>query len=97
MSDLISRSETIKTIWKLWNEEINNSAKFSSAETKTVTRAFQKLQRAIENQSTAYNVDAVVEHLKYKADVSIQHHFSVEHNVAIRTDDAIAIVRKGGV
>lgn len=35
-----------------------------------------------------YNVDAVVEHLKYKADVSIQHHFSVEHNVAIRVDDA---------
>lgn len=93
-SDLISRSALIKhlTDWRLQECPVG----VCDEETETYKTICECIE-AVKEQPVAYNVDAVVEHLKYKADVSIEHHFSVEHNVAIRTDNAIAIVRKGGV
>ena len=94
MDGLISRSETIKTIWKVWNEEINNSANFSHEETKAVTRAFQKLQKAIENQPIAYDVDAVVKELYKAVDSYCSDYHGVDY---IEPEKAVDIARKGGV
>ena len=54
------------------------------------------LMDEVSDLPTAYDVDKVVEQLEENADVSIAHHFSVEKNVAIRTKEAIEIVKAGG-
>jgi hypothetical protein len=56
----------------------------------------EEVDDLVDRISTAYDVDAVVKDIKNNADVSTPHHFSIEHNVAIRVDDAIEIVKAGG-
>ena len=64
MSDLISRSRVIENIWDVFNSYANDSLRFDEYETEAINRAFTVLQKAIEGQPTAYNLDKVVEELE---------------------------------
>lgn len=90
MGRLIDADKTIRIMWGLWNSDINNSVKFSAEETQAITRAFKRLQKAIEKQPTAYSVEKVV-------DVVREDCYSMgfdESQTEIIIND---IVKKGGV
>lgn len=63
MDDLISRNITIETIWNLYNRYGNNGIDFGVEDTKAINRFCSMLQREIEMQDTAYDVDKVCEKL----------------------------------
>ena len=62
--DLISRSRVIENIWDVFNSYANDSQRFDEYETKAINNAFKVLQKQIENQPTAYDVEKVVEELE---------------------------------
>lgn len=89
---LVDADATIRKMWALWNRDINNSVKFSAEETQAVTRAFKRLQKAIEEVPTAYDVEKVLEQLdKTECPIIGEHYF--EDGISA----AIDIVKAGGV
>lgn len=62
-NDLISRSRAIENIWDVFNSYANDSQRFDEYETEAINNAFKVLQKCIENQPTAYDVEKVIEQL----------------------------------
>lgn len=105
MSDLISRSRAIENIWDVFNSYANDSQRFDEYETEAINNAFIVLQKTIEGQLTAYDVEKVVaelEEMQVKAEKDMQ----LSDNVAevnayggmmLAYGLAIPIVEKGGV
>ena len=91
MSDLISRSRAIENIWDVFNSYANDSQRFDEYETEAINNAFTVLQKTIENQPTAYDLDKVVAELEEMKEKSLSSYAYDE----IKT--VIDIVRKGGV
>ena len=92
MSDLISRSRAIENIWDVFNSYANDSLRFDEYETEAINNAFKVLQKVIEGQQTAYDVEKVVKKLKQDTPYITKN--GVEF---ITVGDAVCTVRKGGV
>lgn len=93
MSDLISRRGTIRTMWDRYNSEYNNASQYDEEETKLARKIIGDMQRVIEAEPTAYNVEAVVDQLgkaSYEADCLGA---TVKY---LNFDDTVHIVRAGG-
>ena len=97
--DLMSKKRVIENIWDVFNSYANDSQRFDEYETKAINNAFKVLQKQIENQPTAYDVEKVLEELKqantcpncsmYCADANMCGHDEMRKQ-------AIEIVRNGG-
>lgn len=105
--DLISRSRVIENIWDVFNSYANDSQRFDEYETKAINNAFKVLQKQIENQPTAYDVEKVVAELKDKAEEHRNIAFDMEakgfsgiadkqYAKQLACINAIEIVRNGG-
>ena len=105
MSDLISRSRALENIWDLFNSYANDSQRFDEYETEAINNAFKVLQKTIESQPTAYDLDKVVAELEEERQrlrnlkndciaLSDSEVIAIEENAY---NFAIDIVRKGGV
>ena len=93
MSDLISRRGTIRTMWDRFNSEYNDASKYDVEETKLARKIISDMQRIVEAEPAAYDVEAVVEQLdkaSYKADCLGA---TVKY---LNFDDTVHIVRAGG-
>ena len=92
MSDLISRSRAIENIWDVFNSYANDNQRFDEYETEAIDNAFIVLQKVIENQPTAYDVDAVVKELEESTVCGMFGAMFGKSDTEI-----IDIIRKGGV
>ena len=108
MSDLISRKATIEEIWNVFNNYASDNSKFDEYETEAINNAFTVLQKVIEGQQTAYDVEKVVEELVNKIELyrlreieSLRkgEPLNVGVNLAKQAsiEDCIEVVRRGGV
>lgn len=84
MSDLISRSALIEFV----KEELKQDRPYDFK--------IKNIQRFIEDMPTAYNVDAVVAELEKLPNREADYYYANSNDVIDR-EDAIDIVRKGGV
>lgn len=62
-NDLIKRRDTIENMWSLFNNTYNDAYRFDAEETELAKRILSDVQTVLENQSTAYDVDKVVEQI----------------------------------
>ena len=92
-NDLISRKRVIENIWDVFNSYANDSQRFDEYETEAINNAFTVLQKVVENQPTAYNVEKVVAELEQLEDKDTREVYMTQHIVL---DEAIEIVRNGG-
>lgn len=87
MSDLISRQETINFIRKA-------TKGYHAQGYKT---AVQDIIDILEQQDTAYNVDKVVEKLECSGTEILDEEYSIFPTYMVNQDDAIEIVKGGGI
>ncbi len=102
--DLISRSLAIGNIWFLFNSIYNDSAKFETEETALARRILVDVQRAIENQPSAFNVEKAIQQLeKLKtcklglADTMSEIIRRGELGTYVCLEDVLEIVKSGGI
>ena len=62
--DLIKRQNVIESIWSIFNNTYNDASRFEAEETELARKVLVDVQRMIESQPTAYDVDKVVERLE---------------------------------
>lgn len=105
-NDLINRKNAIESIWSIFNNKYNDASRFEAGETELARKVLVDAQRTIEEQSTAYDVDKVVERLEEYAHSSICK--THEHGCPYLTNDdvscencgaigALEIVKSGGI
>ena len=63
-NDLISKQSAIEKMWELYNAYGNDAEVYDELTTEAINREFSRLQRAIENMKTAYDVEKVVAELE---------------------------------
>ena len=58
-NELVRKKAVIANIWALWNEQINDSTKYTAEETAAITRAFKYLQKKIEDMPTDFDLNDI--------------------------------------
>lgn len=92
MSDLISRSEMIKAIEEHYINLTNDNVP------RSIPDFYSEMQKLVYNQPTAFDTERVVEQLEErKGNVFIDGKKMYQEDYFIDIDDAIDIVKKGGV
>lgn len=84
-NDLISKQSVIEKMWELYNSYGNDAEVYDELTTEAINREFSRLQKAIEDMETAYDVEKVVaEADKVLADlnvVEILSHFELDKTI----------------
>lgn len=63
-NDLINRQNAIENIWLIFNNTYSDASRFEAEEMGLARKVLVDVQRMIESQPTAYDVDKVVEQLE---------------------------------
>lgn len=95
MSDLISRSAVMKEIESL-SMRITGLRAGKGVLVEVMNEYRKSVLRIIDEQPTAYNVDAVVEELKSLSNAEADYYYASSNDVIDR-ETTIEIVREGGV
>lgn len=93
-NDLISKQSVIEKIWELYNSYGNDAEVYDELTTEAINREFSRLQRAIENMKTAYDVEKVIAELKENSKIYCEEYHQREGSLYIQ--DVVQIVRSGG-
>ena len=94
MSDLISRSEMIKTIEEHYINLTNDNVP------RSIPDFYSEMQKLVYNQPTAFDTEKVVEQLLNMRLIRVEQchgDYEIEVMTESNFDDAIDIVKKGGV
>ena len=90
MSDLISRSEMIRAIEEHYINLTNDNVP------RSIPDFYSEMQKLVYNQPTAFDTERVVEQLKGLSNAEADYYYAKSNDVIDR-EDAIDIVKKGGV
>ena len=90
MSDLISRSEMIKAIEEHYINLTNDNVP------RSIPDFYSEMQKLVYNQPTAFDTEKVVEQLEGLSNAEADYYYARSNDVIDR-EDAIDIVKKGGV
>ena len=90
MSDLISRSEMIKTIEEHYINLTNDNVP------RSIPDFYSEMQKLVYNQPTAFDMEKVVEQLESLSNAEADYYYARSNDVIDR-EDAIDIVKEGGV
>lgn len=90
MSDLISRSEMIKAIEEHYINLTNDNVP------RSIPDFYGEMQKLVNNQPTAFDMEKVVEQLESLSNAEADYYYARSNDVIDR-EDAIDIVKKGGV
>ena len=90
MSDLISRSEMIKAIEEHYINLTNDNVP------RSIQDFYSEMQKLVNNQPTAFDTEKVVEELESLSNAEADYYYARSNDVIDR-EDAIDIVKKGGV
>lgn len=93
-NDLIKRQNAIESIWSIFNNTYNDASRFETEETELARKVLVDVQRMIESQPTAYDVDKVMERL---VDESERWEEERELSMSEGFKRAIEIVKSGGI
>lgn len=106
-NDLINRQNAIESIWSIFNNTYNDSSRFEAEETELARKVLVDVQRMIENQPTAYDVDKTVEKLRTELSVADNEkercarenplQFDTAKGYANGISVAVEIVKSGGI
>lgn len=79
-NDLIKRQNAIESIWSIFNNTYNDASRFEAEETELARKVLVDVQRVIESQPTAYDVDKVVEQLEEKTEIAYNRYMDCSPN-----------------
>lgn len=107
MSDLISKKALIENIWSIFNNTYNDALRFETEETELAKRILSDIQKVIEKQQVAYDVDKVIDRLRAKLGLADKEkercasenplQFDTAKGYAHGISVALEIVKSGGV
>lgn len=69
-NDLINRQNAIESIWSIFNNTYNDASRFEAEETELARKILVDVQRVIESQPTAYDMDKVLEKLRTELNIA---------------------------
>ena len=96
-NDLINRQNAIENIWSIFNNTYSDASRFEAEEMGLARKVLVDVQRMIESQPTAYDVDKVVEQIESSSTDKDGIVCYVDKKPVITKEVAIKIIKSGGI